>query len=196
LKIRKEIDAANSCAAIPMRLPRNSELADESPVITDSQMSSIEAQRCHMEIDGQNRLKRMRRTLNTQTRQLLNEFHLILRALGHPGVPWFPKLICGCTVLYVVSPIQLIPNFIPILGQLDDVLVVGLAIRILKKYAPRIVLDEYQNGSELNFQTFRRRRNYNALSTEMGLNGEERWLTSPQHRGVFFADRGHEAKLY
>jgi uncharacterized membrane protein YkvA (DUF1232 family) len=126
-----------------------------------------------MEIDGQNRLKRMRRTLNTRTRQLLNEFHIILRALVHPGVPWFPKLICGCAVLYIISPIQLIPNFIPILGQLDDVLVVGLAIRVLKKYAPQIVLGEYQNGAELNFQTFQRRRNYNALSTEMGLGGEE-----------------------
>ena len=49
-------------------------------------------------------------------------------------------------MLYVVSPLQLIPNFIPILGQLDDVLVVGLAIRVLKKYAPPTVLDEYQNG--------------------------------------------------
>jgi uncharacterized membrane protein YkvA (DUF1232 family) len=126
-----------------------------------------------MEIDGQNRLKRMRRTLNARARNLLIEFHVILRALGYPGVPWFPKLICGCAVLYVVSPIQLIPNFIPILGQLDDVLVVGLATRVLKKYAPQIVLDEYQNGSKLNLQAFQRRRNYNALSTGMGLRGEE-----------------------
>ncbi len=126
-----------------------------------------------MKIDEQNRLKRMRRTLNARTRQLLNEFQIILRALGHPGVPWFPKLICGCTVLYVISPIQLIPNFIPILGQLDDVLVVGLAIRVLKKYVPQTVLDEYQIGSELNFQAFQHRRNYNALSTEMGLGGKD-----------------------
>ena len=105
-----------------------------------------------MEVRGQTRLERMRQdlatTLSTRTKQLLNEFRVLLRALGHPSVPLGTKLICGCAVLYVVSPIQLIPNFIPILGQLDDALVVDLAIRVLKKYAPPTVLDEYQNGSE------------------------------------------------
>ena len=42
-------------------------------------------------------------------------------------VPWHAKMVVGCAVLYVVSPIQLIPNFIPIIGQLDDVLVVTLS---------------------------------------------------------------------
>lgn len=129
-----------------------------------------------MEAQEQTRMEKLHQrlaiTVKARTRQLLNEFNLILRALRHPGVPWFPKLICGCAVLYVVSPIQLIPNFIPILGQLDDVLVVGLAIRVLKKYAPQTFLDEYQNGSELKFQTLQRRRR-NALSTEMGVGGEE-----------------------
>jgi uncharacterized membrane protein YkvA (DUF1232 family) len=83
-------------------------------------------------------------TLRTRTKLLLNEFHVILRALAHPGVPWFPRIVCGCAVLYVVSPIQLIPNFIPILGQLDDVLVVGVAMRVLKKYSSPTLLDVYQ----------------------------------------------------
>jgi uncharacterized membrane protein YkvA (DUF1232 family) len=127
-----------------------------------------------MEAQEQTRMEKQRLaiTVRARTKQLLNEFHLILRALAHPGVPWFPKLICGCAVLYVVSPIQLIPNFIPILGQLDDVLVVGLAIRVLKKYAPQTVLDEYQIGSELKLQKFQRLR-HNALSTEMGPGGEK-----------------------
>jgi uncharacterized membrane protein YkvA (DUF1232 family) len=106
----------------------------------------------NMEVCGQTRLERVRQrvitSLKTRTRQLLNEFRIILRALAHPGVPWHAKLICGCSVLYVVSPIQLIPNFIPILGQLDDVLVVGLAMRLLKRSVKPTVLDECKDGPD------------------------------------------------
>jgi uncharacterized membrane protein YkvA (DUF1232 family) len=67
------------------------------------------------------------------------------RALVHRHVPWHAKLVVGCAVLYVVSPIQLIPNFIPVIGQLDDVLVVTLAIRFLRRCVPQSVLDECEN---------------------------------------------------
>jgi uncharacterized membrane protein YkvA (DUF1232 family) len=70
----------------------------------------------------------------------------MLRALVHPAVPWYAKLFCGCAALYVASPIQLIPNFIPIIGQLDDVLVIGLSIKFLKRSVPPAVLDECQNA--------------------------------------------------
>jgi uncharacterized membrane protein YkvA (DUF1232 family) len=103
-----------------------------------------------MEVREQTRRKRvwqhLAATLRVRTRQLLNEFRVILRALAHPGVPWLAKLVCGCAVLYVVSPIQLIPNFVPVLGQLDDVLVVGFAIRVLRRCAPPNALEECQAG--------------------------------------------------
>jgi uncharacterized membrane protein YkvA (DUF1232 family) len=87
--------------------------------------------------------------LKAQARQLFKQFRILTRALVHPGVPWYAKLVCGCAVLYVASPIQLIPSFIPIIGQLDDVLVVCLSIRFLKRSVPPTVLDECQNGSRL-----------------------------------------------
>jgi uncharacterized membrane protein YkvA (DUF1232 family) len=71
----------------------------------------------------------------------------MLRALRHPEVPWYAKVVCGCAALYVASPIQLIPNFIPVIGQLDDVLVIGLSIGLLKRSVPSTVLDQCQNGS-------------------------------------------------
>ena len=43
---------------------------------------------------------------------------------------------------YVASPIQLIPNFIPIIGQLDDVLVITLSLRLLKRCCPASVLED------------------------------------------------------
>ena len=67
------------------------------------------------------------------------------RALVHPQVPWYAKAVVGCAVLYIVSPIQLIPNFIPIIGQLDDVLVVTLSVKFLRRCVSQCVLDECEN---------------------------------------------------
>jgi uncharacterized membrane protein YkvA (DUF1232 family) len=91
--------------------------------------------------------RRLAAALKTRVRQLFNQYRSILRALVHPGVPWYAKLVCGCAAVYVASPIQLIPNFIPIIGQLDDVLVITLSIKLLKRSVPPKVLDECQNGS-------------------------------------------------
>lgn len=107
-----------------------------------------------MEVSVQARWERERQhlatTLKTRTKQLFKQFRIILRALAHPGVPWHAKFVCGCAVLYVVSPIQLIPNFIPILGQMDDVLVVSLTIKLLKRSIPPTVLDDCQNEPDLH----------------------------------------------
>jgi len=79
-------------------------------------------------------------TLKTSLRLFLSQFLIIQRAVGHPQVPWYAKLVAVCVIGYVCSPIQLIPNFIPIIGQLDDVLVVSLGIRLLRRWVPSCVL--------------------------------------------------------
>jgi uncharacterized membrane protein YkvA (DUF1232 family) len=91
--------------------------------------------------------KRAVGALKTQIRGFFTQFRVIRRALRHPHVPWYAKAGLGCCVLYVVSPIQLIPNFIPVIGQMDDVLVVILGIKFLRKCVPPHVLEELQNES-------------------------------------------------
>jgi uncharacterized membrane protein YkvA (DUF1232 family) len=86
-------------------------------------------------------------TLKASARRFLAQFRIIRRALRHPQVPWYAKVVAGCAVLYVFSPIQLIPNFIPIIGQTDDVLVVSLGIKFLRKCAPQDVLDECERDA-------------------------------------------------
>jgi uncharacterized membrane protein YkvA (DUF1232 family) len=104
-----------------------------------------------LEVNVQPRREQTRQHLGTRLKnragELLREYRIMLRALAHPGVPWYAKLACGCAALYVVSPIQLIPNFIPIIGQLDDVLVIGLSIKLLKRSVPPAVLDQCRNAS-------------------------------------------------
>jgi uncharacterized membrane protein YkvA (DUF1232 family) len=95
----------------------------------------------------QKRLSLATANLKTRAKRLFRQLQALLRALGHPGVPWYAKLVCACAVLYVVSPIQLIPNFIPIIGQLDDVLVITISLRLLKRSVSLTVLDECQRGS-------------------------------------------------
>jgi formylglycine-generating enzyme required for sulfatase activity/uncharacterized membrane protein YkvA (DUF1232 family) len=84
--------------------------------------------------------------LNTSIKLFLKQVRIIRRAFVHPRVPWHAKAVAGCAVLYIVSPIQLIPNFIPIIGQLDDVLMVSLGLKYLRRYVPQDVLDECENG--------------------------------------------------
>lgn len=57
-------------------------------------------------------------------------------ALRHPAAPLWLKLGTALIVLYVVSPVDLIPDVIPFFGQLDDLVLVPLAIRWLLKYLP------------------------------------------------------------
>ena len=75
-------------------------------------------------------------------RRLFEEFRVIRRAVVHPRVPWHAKAVAGCAVLYIVSPIQVIPNFIPVIGQMDDVAVVFLTLRYLRRFVPASVLEE------------------------------------------------------
>jgi uncharacterized membrane protein YkvA (DUF1232 family) len=83
-------------------------------------------------------------------KRVFKEFTMMRRALVHPQVPWHAKAVAGCAVLYVISPIQVIPNFIPILGQMDDVLVVTLGIKYLRRSVPQSVLDECESPSHIH----------------------------------------------
>jgi uncharacterized membrane protein YkvA (DUF1232 family) len=84
--------------------------------------------------------------LKTSIKRVFKEFRIIRRAFVHPQVPWHAKAVAGCAFLYVVSPIEIIPNFIPIIGQMDDVLVVTLGIKYLRRYVPQSVLDERERA--------------------------------------------------
>ena len=63
-------------------------------------------------------------------------------AYRHPGTPWFAKLLAAFVVAYALSPIDLIPDFIPVLGLLDDVILLPLGIALCLKLLPGDVLEE------------------------------------------------------
>ena len=81
--------------------------------------------------------------------RFLQQFGIIRRAIVHPRVPWHAKAVAGCAVLYIVSPIQLLPNFVPVIGQMDDVAVVILALKYLRRFVPAAVLEECQRPAKV-----------------------------------------------
>jgi uncharacterized membrane protein YkvA (DUF1232 family) len=107
----------------------------------------VEKMEANVEIPREQIRHRIAAMLKDRAGELFRQYRTMLRALRHPGVPWYAKLVCGCAALYVISPIQLIPNFIPIVGQLDDVLLIGLSIKLLKRSVPPAVLDQCRNAS-------------------------------------------------
>src|SRR3954471_14518401 len=68
------------------------------------------------------------------------------RLRAHPAVPRRAKLAVGFAGLWVLSPIDLIPEFLPVIGPLDDVVVVALALRYAGRQVPREVLLEAWPG--------------------------------------------------
>ncbi len=63
-------------------------------------------------------------------------------ALRDPRVPWYARLMAVCVVGYAFSPIDLIPDFVPVLGYLDDLVIVPLGIALtLKVIPPEVMAD-------------------------------------------------------
>ncbi|QKK28666.1 DUF1232 domain-containing protein [Rhizobium indicum] len=63
-------------------------------------------------------------------------------AAGDTRVPWHAKAVAGAVAAYALSPIDLIPDFIPILGYLDDLLIVPLGIMLAIRLVPVEVMNE------------------------------------------------------
>ena len=76
------------------------------------------------------------------SRRLKTETYALYLAYRDPGVPWYAKLFAACVVGYAFSPIDLIPDFVPILGYLDDLVLVPLGIALAIKMIPPSVLDD------------------------------------------------------
>jgi len=81
-------------------------------------------------------------SLKTWARRLKRETYALYLACRDPRVPWYARVVAACVVGYAFSPIDLIPDPIPILGYLDDIILVPLGIALVIKLIPPEVLAE------------------------------------------------------
>lgn len=65
-------------------------------------------------------------------------------AARDPRTPWYAKVVAGMVAAYALSPIDLIPDFVPVLGYLDDLLIVPLGILFVTRLIPAPLMAEYR----------------------------------------------------
>jgi uncharacterized membrane protein YkvA (DUF1232 family) len=90
-------------------------------------------------------------TIRRRAQYLQKQAHVFYFVFRHPGTRWYGRLIAICAAAYVFSPIQVIPNFIPVFGCVDDVLVILLAARMIQRAtSPRVLAEcrELADASE------------------------------------------------
>ena len=90
--------------------------------------------------------------LKQRARTLKGETYVLYLAARHPATPWYAKLLAAAIVAYAFSPIDLIPDFVPVLGYLDDLVLVPLGIALAIRLVPRAVLDECHARANLQTQ--------------------------------------------
>jgi uncharacterized membrane protein YkvA (DUF1232 family) len=75
---------------------------------------------------------------------LLQQGKLAWRLLRDPRVPVYAKAVLGATLLYVFSPLDLVPDWIPLLGQLDDLAILTGGLALFVRLCPDQVVEEHE----------------------------------------------------
>lgn len=81
-------------------------------------------------------------SLKQRARVLKADALALYFAARHPATPWYAKLAAFLIVAYAFSPVDLVPDFIPVLGYLDEVILLPLAIALALKLVPAAVMLE------------------------------------------------------
>jgi uncharacterized membrane protein YkvA (DUF1232 family) len=79
-------------------------------------------------------------------RALAHEVEICGLVLRDPRTPWVARVFLGCGVAYALSPIDLIPDFLPVIGYLDDVLIVPTLIVLGLSLVPKEVVLEHRDS--------------------------------------------------
>jgi uncharacterized membrane protein YkvA (DUF1232 family) len=82
--------------------------------------------------------------LRRWARGVKRDVHALYRAARDPRVPWYTKAAALCVAAYALSPIDLIPDFVPVLGYLDDVILVPLGILLVVHLVPKAIMEEHR----------------------------------------------------
>jgi len=81
-------------------------------------------------------------TWKVKAQALKLETYAVYVACRDPRVPWYGRVLAACVVGYAFSPIDLIPDFVPVLGYLDDLILIPLGIALVLKTIPPAVMTE------------------------------------------------------
>jgi uncharacterized membrane protein YkvA (DUF1232 family) len=98
------------------------------------------------------KVKELKKQLMDKAKRLKKDLKVIYLAYKRPDVPWYAKLVAIIVVGYALSPLDLIPDFIPILGLIDDLIIIPLGISLVIKLIPKNILEECRTQSDEVFK--------------------------------------------
>lgn len=85
-------------------------------------------------------------------RNLKAETYGLYLAYKHPRTPWYAKVFAGLVVAYAFSPVDLVPDFIPVLGYLDDLILIPLGVGLAVKMVPAWIMVECRTQAQLDMR--------------------------------------------
>src|SRR5437868_13035767 len=91
-------------------------------------------------------------TWKERAREIKSELYALYLAYRDPRVPWYARAFAACVVGYAFSPIDLIPDPIPLIGYLDDLILVPLGIALALKMIPADVMAESRARARASMQ--------------------------------------------
>ena len=101
--------------------------------------------------------------LKERAKQLKKDIPAVFLALNRKETPWYAKLLAILTIGYALSPIDLIPDFIPVLGYLDDVIILPLMVAATINLIPKDVIEQCRIESEQLWKDGKPKRWFYAL---------------------------------
>ena len=83
-----------------------------------------------------------------KAQELRKQAHVFYFVFKHPKTPWYARLIAACVAGYLLSPIQIIPSYIPVIGFMDDLVVLVVGFKLIQKTISPQVLQECRDHAE------------------------------------------------
>ncbi len=101
--------------------------------------------------------------LKDRARKLKNEIPALFLALKRKDTPFLAKVFAFLAVGYALSPIDLVPDFIPILGYIDDIVILPVLVMAALKFIPKEIFDECRKEAEGMWQDGKPKKWYYAV---------------------------------
>ncbi len=101
--------------------------------------------------------------LKEKAKKLKTDIPAVFLALKRKETPWYAKFVAATVVIYALSPVDLVPDFIPVLGYLDDVIILPSLIALTLKLIPKLVFAECQAQSAEMWENGKPKKWYYAI---------------------------------
>ena len=101
--------------------------------------------------------------LKQRAKKLKSDIPAVFVAVKRKETPLIAKIIAGVTILYTLSPIDLIPDFIPVLGYLDDLIILPALIALTVKLIPKEMFEKYREEAQSLWENGKPKKWYYAI---------------------------------